>query len=241
MSRGRSSSDLRLMFLHITLYTLLITILVSCSSSRQAVRQKPVQQDLPVGSVEAVASWYGSDFHGRPTSSGQIFDMYLHTCAHKQYPFGTRLKVTLKSNNRSVECIVNDRGPFIEGRDIDLSYASAKEINLIGPGTAPVLIEIQGRDASYIKPVRVQSSDRKGSPFAVQIGSFTDSINAVRLKVGLRLKEVNAYIQETEVRGITYYRVRVGNFDQFSQAMDMAEQLGQEGYPALIVKADLKI
>ncbi len=195
---------------------------------------------MPTGSIEAVASWYGSDFHGRPTSSGQIFDMHLHTCAHKQYPFGTRLKVTLKSNNRSVECIVNDRGPFIDGRDIDLSYASAKEINLIGPGTAPVLIEIQGRDASYIKPVKVQSTDRRG-PFAIQVGAFSDSINAVRLKVSLRLKYANAYIQEAEVKGTTWYRVRVGNFDQFSQAMETAQQLGQEGYPSLIVKADLKM
>ncbi|MBI5847420.1 MAG: septal ring lytic transglycosylase RlpA family protein [Nitrospirae bacterium] len=196
---------------------------------------------MPGGPVEVVASWYGSDFHGKPTSSGQIFDMHLHTCAHKQYPFGTKLKVTHKTNNKSVECVVNDRGPFVKGRDLDLSYAAAKQIDLVGPGIALVLLEIQGRDASYIKPVRVQSSDRKGSPFAIQVGSFTDSINAVRLKVGLRLKEVNAYIQETEVKGVTYYRVRVGNFDQFSQAMETAEQLGQEGYPALIVKADLKM
>lgn len=221
--------------------SLLLLFFSACSYSQQAVRQKPDQQDLPEGPVEAVASWYGSDFHGRPTASGQIFDMHLHTCAHKQFPFGTKLRVTHKTNNKSIECVVNDRGPFVVGRDIDLSYASAKAIDLIGPGIAPVLIEIQGRDLSYIKPVRVQSPARKGSPFAIQVGSFTDSINAVRLKVSLRLKYANAHIQETEVKGATWYRVRIGNFDQFSQAMETAEQLGQEGYPVLVVKADLKM
>jgi len=151
------------------------------------------------------------------------------------------LKVTNTNNSRSVECIVNDRGPFIEGRDIDLSYAAAKEIGMIGTGTARVMLEVQGRDASYIRTVKIQPEDRRTGPFAVQVGSFTDSVNAVRLKVALRLKYANAYIQEAEVKGTTFYRVRVGNFDQFGAVMETAKQLGDEGYPALVVKADLRI
>ena len=166
--------------------------------------------------------------------------MYAYTCAHKEYPFGTKVKVTNTANSKAVECIVNDRGPFVQGRDIDLSYASAKEIGLIGPGTSRVLIELQGRDTAYIRKVKVQSSERSG-PFAIQVGAFTDGINAVRLKGAIRHKYQNAYIQEAEVKGTTYYRVRVGNFDQFSQAMETAEQLGQEGYPAVILKADLQL
>jgi rare lipoprotein A len=188
-----------------------------------------------------VASWYGPEFQGKPTSSGETFDMNAFTCAHKEFPFGTRLKVTNTSNNKSVECIVNDRGPFIKGRDIDLSYAAARQIDLIASGLAQVSIEVQGRDNSYIKTVRVQLEERKSGPLAVQVGSFVESINAVRLKVALNLKYANAYIQETEVKGTTYYRVRVGNFDQFSRAMETAQQLGQEGYPALIVKADIRM
>ena len=195
---------------------------------------------MPVGSSSAVASWYGADFHGRPTSSGEIYNMYAYTCAHKEYPFGTKVKVTNTANSKAVECIVNDRGPFVQGRDIDLSYASAKEIGLIGPGTSRVLIELQGRDTAYIRKVKVQSSERSG-PFAIQVGAFTDGINAVRLKGAIRHKYQNAYIQEADVKGTTYYRVRVGNFDQFSQAMETAEQLGQEGYPAVILKADLQL
>ena len=220
-------------------YLSFITILSACSTSRQAA-QKPYQQDEFPGPSRAVASWYGADFHGRPTSSGEIYNMYAYTCAHKEYPFGTKVKVTNTANSKAVQCIVNDRGPFVQGRDIDLSYASAKEIGLIGPGTSRVLIELQGRDTAYIKKVKVQSSNRSG-PFAIQVGSFTEGINAVRLTVALRLKYANAYSQETEVKGVTYYRVRIGNFEQFNQAMETAEQLGQEGYPAVILKADIRI
>lgn len=166
--------------------------------------------------------------------------MYAMTCAHKEYPFGTRLKVTNTENNRSAECIVNDRGPFVEDRDIDLSFAVAKEIGVTGPGIARVLLEPQGRDNSYIRPVKFRISGKTG-PFAIQVGSFTENINAIRLKTGLKLKYTNVYIQETEVKGGTYYRVRVGNYQDYNSALSAAKQLGQEGYPALLLKADVEI
>jgi cell division protein FtsN len=99
---------------------------------------------------------------------------------------------------------------------------------------------VQGRDAAYIRTVKVQSNVKKG-PFAIQVGSFSDSINAVRLKSALRLDYANVYIQETFVDGTTFYRVRIGNFDQLNAAMDTAGKLGQEGYPALVLKADIGI
>ena len=166
--------------------------------------------------------------------------MYAMTCAHKEYPFGTRLKVTNLENNRSAECVVNDRGPFVEGRDIDLSYAVAKEIGIIGPGVSRVMLETNGRDDSYIRAVKVQTSEMKG-PFAIQVGAFTESINAIQLKVALRLKYTSVYVQETEANGETYYRVRVGNYRDYNTALSVAEQLGQEGYPALLLRADVKI
>jgi len=221
-------------FFFFAAYCLLFTVLSSCAGSRHDVRQGYQNK------VTAVASWYGPKFHGRPTSSGEIFNMYAMTCAHKEYPFGTRLKVTNIENNRSAECIVNDRGPFVEDRDIDLSFAVAKEIGVTGPGIARVLLEFQGRDNSYIRPVKFRVSGKTG-PFAVQIGSFTESINAIRLKTGLRLKYANVYIQEAEVKGETYYRVRVGNYQDYNSALSTAEQLSEEGYPALLLKADVKI
>jgi len=208
-----------------------LALVSACSTSRQEVAPE---------SAYVVASWYGADFHGRPTSSGEIFNMYSMTCAHRTYPFGTKLKVTNAANKKTIECIVNDRGPFVRGRDIDLSYAAAREIGVIGRGTAEVLIEVSGRDSSYIRKVRVQGAGKTG-PFAIQVGSFSEGINAVRLKRALNLKYENVYIQEAEIKGSTYYRVRVGDYDALPDAVLAAEQLGQEGYQAQVVRADTKI
>ncbi len=219
--------------LPLTLCALLFTV-VSCA---------PAKHDIQQGNLDKfsiVASWYGPDFQGRPTASGAPFDMYARTCAHKEYPFGTKLRVTNIANGKSVECIVNDRGPFVKGRDIDLSYAAAKDIDLIGPGTAPVAVEVLGRDVTYIKTVKVQAAD-SGGPFAVQVGSFTENINAVRLKVALRLSYENVYVQEALINGTIFYRVRVGNFDQITAAAKNAEKLAQEGYPAVILRADVRM
>jgi rare lipoprotein A len=210
---------------------IVLLFLSACSTVRH--------ESLPQTSY-AVASWYGADFHGKPTSSGEIFNMYAMTCAHKEYPFGTRLRVTNTANDKTSECTVNDRGPFVDGRDIDLSYAVAKEIGLIGPGTGRVLLEVEGRDASYVKKVKVQSSGNRG-PFAIQVGSFAEDINAVRLKVALRVKYGNVYIQAAQVKGETYYRVRVGNFSALSDAVSTADRLAQEGYPAVVMPADTRI
>lgn len=166
--------------------------------------------------------------------------MHANTCAHKEYPFGTRLRVTHLANSRVAECLVNDRGPFIAGRDVDLSYAVAKELGVIGPGTSRVLLEVTGRDTSYIRKVRSQSAERKGL-FAIQAGAFSEGLNAVRLKTALSLKYDNVYIEEAPVKGVTFHRVRLGTFKTYGSAYAVAEQLGQEGYQPVIVRADLKL
>lgn len=213
----------------------LLLTLPSCSTNRYMAHP-----EAPSGKSYAVASWYGKDFHGKQTSSGEIYNMYSLTCAHKEYPFGTRLKVTHTTNNKSVTCIVNDRGPFIKGRDIDLSYAAARDIGLIGPGVSTVLLEVEGRDNRYIRRIKVQADEKTG-PFAIQIGSFTEGVNAVRLKAGLDLKYNNSYIQETEINGEKYFRVRIGNYEDFNTALTIAEELGQVGYQTIIMKAKVKI
>jgi len=206
-------------------------LLSSCATTREETYPKPSY---------AVASWYGREFNGRPTSSGEIFNMNMKTCAHREYPFGTKLKVTNASNNRAVECTVNDRGPFAAGRDIDLSYAAAKEIGLTGRGTSRVVIEVKGRDESYIKKVKVQTAGSAG-PFAIQIGSFTDASNAERLKAALTLKYSNVYVDNVKIKGAQRYRVRVGNFDTLSKTIALAGKLGFEGYPTVVVRADTKM
>lgn len=99
--------------------------------------------DRPTGWTQTGdASWYGEQFHGRQTASGEIYDMYKHTAAHRTLPFGTRVKVTHRRTGRSVVVRINDRGPSIRSRIIDLSYASAKQLGIIQEGIAPVVIEV---------------------------------------------------------------------------------------------------
>jgi rare lipoprotein A len=88
------------------------------------------------------ASYYGKDFHGRKTASGETFDMYAMTCAHKTLPFNTRVKVTNMNNKKSVIVRVNDRGPFVKGRIIDLSYGAAKKIDLVSVGVTKIKLEV---------------------------------------------------------------------------------------------------
>jgi rare lipoprotein A len=92
-----------------------------------------------------VTSYYSTKFNGRKTANGEIYNMFDFTCAHKKLPFGTKLKVTNPENNKSVIVRVNDRGPFVEGRDLDISYAAAKKIGLIKYGFKKLKVEILGK------------------------------------------------------------------------------------------------
>ncbi|MCL0040967.1 septal ring lytic transglycosylase RlpA family protein [Thermodesulfovibrionales bacterium] len=174
-----------------------------------------------------VASWYGPKFHGRPTTSGEIFNMYALTCAHRELPFGTKLKVTNIQNNKKVICVVNDRGPFIPGRCLDLSYASARKIGLIGPGIGTVRMEIIGRDLSYVRMLTVQA------------GSFRDRTDAKRLKRGLTRHFRDVYIAKADARGIRGYRVRIGMFNTQREAHKVKRSLIRKGHEALIVSFGL--
>jgi len=96
----------------------------------------------PTHTLQGVASWYGYPHHGRMTASGRRFNMYELTAAHRTLPIGTRVRVTNLLNGRAVTVTVTDRGPFVKNRMLDLSYAAARDIDMIGPGTAPVQLEI---------------------------------------------------------------------------------------------------
>jgi len=92
--------------------------------------------------LEGIASYYADEFDGRPTSNGETYDMHALTAAHRTLPFNTRVRVTNLSNGKSVVVRINDRGPFVSDRIIDLSYGAAEEISMVGPGTARVTLEI---------------------------------------------------------------------------------------------------
>ena len=212
----------------ISRYLLLIVVflLASCASSRYETYTEP---------RTAVASWYGADFHGRPTASGEKFDMYGLTCAHKELPFGTVLQVTNTKNDRTVRCVVNDRGPFVSGRDLDLSYAAAKEIGLVGKGTAIVKILSLGRESGYVREVKYVPS---GGPYTIQVGAFIEMENALRLKEALELKYKDVYIIEGTVNEGIFYKVRIGKFQSRNEASSVGKVLAYEGYSPLITHYD---
>lgn len=184
---------------------------------------------------ETIASWYGPKFHGKLTASGERYNMHAMTCAHKELPLGTRLMVSNVTNGKSAVVVVNDRGPFIRGREIDLSYAAAKKIGIVKPGTGKVKYRIIGRDDRYRKYIKAYSKPGKG-PFTVQVGSFKERSNAVHLKTGLKLRYRSVYIKKARVNGKHYFRVRVGKFKEYDKAYDYAKRLADEGYGAMVVQ-----
>ena len=187
------------------------------------------------------ASWYGKKFHGRRTSSGEIFDMYSESAAHKTLPLGTYVKVLNLSNNRVIIVRINDRGPFVTGRIIDLSYAAAKKIDLIGLGVTDVKIEALGKEVGKIETVAgnkllVEISDLQKGAFAVQVGAFKDRNNATvlaeRLKVIFDHVEVAEYNDKDMGR---LYRVRVSKSDTLRKAVEIEKELQALGFDGAFV------
>ena len=116
--------------------------MIGCSVSPR-FRTDPMPSEGKVLSIEiGVASYYGEKFHGKKTASGEIFDMYKISAAHKDYPLGTIVRVTNLNNGKSLVLKINDRGPFIKGTIIDLSYAAAEELDFVLEGTTTVKIEV---------------------------------------------------------------------------------------------------
>jgi rare lipoprotein A len=184
------------------------------------------------------ASWYGRDFHGKRTSSGESYDMYAMTAAHKTLPLGTLVQVKNLANRRSVAVRINDRGPFVRGRIIDLSYAAADKIDMIGPGTAPVEIEavahpVAGRSGSTVVPVDYFSGN-----FTFQVGAFTDRRNAERLRQELEKGHQNAHITVFDRGDQIFYRVRVGRCASLEEAIAYEKRLIENGYPDTFTVAE---
>jgi len=118
-----------------------IVALAACATPARTARSPAVA--VPVGTSETgQASWYGEPHHGRATASGEIFDMYTLTAAHRTLPFGTRLLVTNLQNDRTVEVRVNDRGPWVSGRILDVSYAAARALDAVAAGVFPVRLRV---------------------------------------------------------------------------------------------------
>jgi rare lipoprotein A len=186
-----------------------------------------------------VASWYGRDFHGKKTSNGEIYDMYAMTAAHKTLPLGTYVRVRNQENNRSIVVRINDRGPFVRDRVIDLSYAAASDIGIVGPGTAWVEVVALGRAASASGPAPTYTAeDYAHGNFTFQVGAFLNRENAERQKRELAKRYKNAHIAVYDRGDQIFYRVRVGRFTTLDEAMRQEEILIQDGYPDAMLVAE---
>lgn len=208
------------------LFSLLLSLplLFSCGPARRP--PLPPSAKGPTYQEVGYASWYGKEFDGRPTSSGEIYDMHAFTAAHRTLPLGTVAEVTHLGNGRSVRVRINDRGPFVANRIVDLSYGAAKEIDLADQGVAKV------RLVAWTK-----KADLSSRRFNVQVGSFLVEENAKRFREKMeRYGPASVSLYQTNRQ--LYYRVRVGEFREEEEAQNLAKRLMKEGLSPLVICAD---
>ena len=211
------------------------------------VHRTPTPPPLTNGVQTGVASWYGPGFHGNRTANGGIYDQYELTAAHPSLPLGTRVMVTNLENGRAVQVRINDRGPFVGGRAIDLSYAAAHLIGMIGPGTARVRVEVLGPvTLAAAVPVAavVPPPARPGFPgprpeptgsYLVEVAALSDPDKAHHLRQVLARRFPDAHVTPLAGTSGHYYRVRIGPYPLRADALAHAERVVRLGYPALIV------
>jgi rare lipoprotein A len=180
-----------------------------------------------------VASWYGKDFHGKKTSNGEIYDMHAMTAAHKTLPLGVYLKVYNRENGREATVRVNDRGPFVKGRILDLSFAAAKELGVDTAGTARVKIEALGyrQDGGGGKERYNEPATYDAGDYTVQVGAFKEQANAERLSGEMRKLYKFADVRMTNVNGDVFYRVYAGKYSSLNAAEEAESNFSERGYP----------
>lgn len=192
------------------------------------------------GYVESgIASWYGRDFHGKSTSNGEIYNMHEITAAHKLLPMQTILLVQNLENGKKTIVRVNDRGPFVQGRIIDLSYASAKKIGLIASGIARVKITALGegkKTGGGIIRFKEHANLYTGEYF-VQIGAFQNKYNAIKLQHKFAKAQHKTVISKAQVNGEFFYRVQVYVGTTLHGARRSEKALLAKGYKGAFILA----
>ena len=212
-----------------------------------------ITSNLSIAQIQTgTASYYADKFEGKPTASGEKYKHNKLTAAHKTLPFGTKVRVTNLSNNNSVEVIINDRGPYIEGRVIDLSKSAAEKLGFIVNGLAEVKIEVidagDGKGGGPIKPVSdVVLKDReyyefsveKTNPlsgFGVQIGTYQEMINLIRLYDNMKSSYRKKVIVQVKVVNDTrFYSVIVGKLSSRKKAESLLKDVKKRHPDAFIV------
>jgi rare lipoprotein A len=183
-----------------------------------------------------IASWYGNKFHGKRTSSGEPYDMYKMTAAHKTLPIPVHVRVSNLDNGKSIIVRVNDRGPFVKDRIIDLSYAAAHKLGMTGTGTARVEITALTEAPAAAGPGSVEASAPE--TLYVQVGAFGREESAEAMAAALSpMLGHPVRVQKTEAEGRELYRVRVGPFSQRVHAEKVRSYLSDKGYPGSTIVA----
>lgn len=198
------------------------------------------------------ASFYADKFEGNPTASGEKYKHSKLTAAHRSLPFGTRVRVTNLGNEKTVDVVVNDRGPYVDGRVIDLSKSAAEKLDFINAGLAEVRVEVldagDGKGGGQIVPVdhvaveekeyydfEVSKLDPEG--FGVQIGTYQELVNLMRLADNLKMsyrKKVN--VQVKVVNGVKYYSLMLGEFSSRKKATQFASDVKKKFPDAFVVE-----
>lgn len=202
-----------------------------CGSSRgpEPPRVRPGKTD------RGIASWYGPKFHGRQTANGEVYDMHGLTAAHRTLPFGTWVEVTNLDNGRRALLRINDRGPFIRGRVLDVSFAAAQELDMVRSGLARVEMRIAAprqvaREAARVELARQERPPTHG--YLVQVAALSSMYRAELLQ-----EELSASYPQTAIHSDgVWHRVRIGPYDGRGQAEEVVRALERLGYAALVVR-----
>jgi len=188
------------------------------------------------------ASWYGTKFHGQRTSSGESYNMYAMTAAHKTLPLPTYAQVTNLDNGRSIIVKINDRGPFIKNRIIDLSYVAAQKLGITGKGTGYVEVKTITTTQTIKTPTAIVKDNppiKQASNLYLQVGIFNEKLNAESLLKDLgKLNLPGIRVTTDTSNNIARYRVRIGPLNTDAEADKLIEKLAREGHSGFRIRVD---
>lgn len=213
---------------------ILITIILfiqACGISRVGTEKHSSSSSSETGRElqSGVASWYGPNFHGKLTANGETYNMNGLTAAHRTLPFNTIVKVENKDNGKSVDVRINDRGPYVDDRVIDLSRKAAREIDMLDSGTANVVLYLFEEGD---RPVSGRVSNQES--FTVQLASYGTEREARAFST--RIKETR--IEEVSVTGRTVYRVYFGSYSTALEAKEAQQKLSQQGLNGFVKQTE---
>ena len=241
---------------------LVASFLSSCTSIHGPFSMVPFPEEpfeasntlsTPIAVQRGIASWYGKPFHGRRTASGERYNMYHITAAHRTMPLGTYARVTNLSNGKAVQVRINDRGPYAHRRILDLSYSAARQLDMVQRGSGRVQVEFFAKNLpaapvsapSVPAPSVAMLEDRPHTipilpvasvqPFTVQAGAYHTPANAVRAQQTLMDVYPQVSVSLAPEAAQALHRVRLGPFDNRAEAERIVQAVRARGYDAMVV------